>query len=39
MTVTASNPSMKDTKKLEGNFAKDYSEMLKIKYVVLFQII
>ena len=31
MTLTASNPSIKDAKKMDGNFAKVYSEMLKVK--------
>ena len=31
LTVTASNPSIKDAKRLDGNFAKVYSEMLKVK--------
>ena len=31
MTLTASNPSIRGAKKMENNFAKVYSEMLKVK--------
>ena len=31
MTLTASNPSLRETKKLEGHFAKVYANLLKLK--------